>query len=274
LFLDQYLTVFFVRFIIAFACTFFCATFFANAQILIGPIAGGHVSWTRFDEKEVRRDFKSSPLFAYHAGVSLSFRVRSRFYLHSAILYARKGKLIEGVADPLLRNRVIYNHIDLPILYTAEFKGKIGRNKVFKWYLGAGPNVSYWLNGKGTLRTSEIVEGGIDELEYTVAFNQSVTDVEDDKMAVLEPNRLQLGLNISVGTVFEPVGLNKFMVNLRYEIGHSFLGKSNALNPLSTEYADILRSRNNGIRLSIAYLIDLKIDQRKKGKSTIDKRKL
>jgi hypothetical protein len=51
-------------------------------------------------------------------------------------------------------------------------------------------------------------------------------------------------------------------------MGHSFLGESNGVFPAATDYTDALSARNSGIRLSFAYLIDLKTDQRKKGKST------
>jgi hypothetical protein len=34
-----------------------------------------------------------------------------------------------------------------------------------------------------------------------------------------------------------------------------------------------MQIRNQGLRLSVAYLIDLRVDQRKKGKTSFDKKK-
>jgi hypothetical protein len=263
-----------VKYRIAVVCVFFCAASSTNAQILIGPIAGGNLSWTRFDERETRESLKVRPLIGYHAGFNISFRAGKRFFLHSSFVYSRKGKLVKSELDPLLSNRAIYNHFDIPILYTAEFKSTIGSNKAFKWYLGVGPNLSYWINGKGTLASSDIKENGIDKISYTVEFKKTYEDATDTEMVLAEPNRVQLGFNLAAGTSFEPVGGHRIMLMLRYEVGQTFLGKTNGLFPITVDYSDVLRATNNGIRISVAYLFDLKIDQRKKGKSTINKRKL
>ncbi len=248
---------------------------FVHGQILVGPVAGPHISWTSFDDKSNREDFTAKPVVGFHAGAGITFRVRERFFLNAALLYATKGKVIEGKRDLDLRNEVTYKSIDLPIVYTAEFKNRVGTNKVYKWFVGGGPNISYWLGGKGTLRSSYLSEEGIDELKYKIVFKKNFEDIQDNEMNVADPNRLQIGLNITTGIVFEPVGLQKIMFTVRYEIGHSFLGKTgNGVFPSVLDYADILRARNSGVRLSFAYFIDLKTDQRKKGKSTIDKRKL
>ncbi len=40
-----------------------------------------------------------------------------------------------------LHNKVRYNYIEMPINYTVDFKGKLGRTKEFKYFLGVGPVV-------------------------------------------------------------------------------------------------------------------------------------
>jgi hypothetical protein len=54
---------------------------------------------------------------------------------------------------------------------------------------------------------------------------------------------------------------------LRYELGHSFLSRSNGTF-VPTYYEDVLQSRNKGLRLSLSYMIDLQVEKRKRGKST------
>jgi Outer membrane protein beta-barrel domain len=246
----------------------------AYGQVLIGPVAGPQISWTEFNDKDLRSDFSTTPVVRYHAGVSVSLRAYKRFYLTTSLLYSKKGKVIESDIDSKLKNKVVYSHIDLPILYTAQFKGSLKGNKGFKYYIGGGPNVSYWLGGKGTIASTDIVEGGVSSIPYTVVFRKQFEDVADNEMNIAEPNRIQIGINLVAGIVLQPLGFNEVNIMLRYERGHSFLGNTNGIFPAATDYADVLASRNSGVRLSIAYMIDLKTDQRKKGKSTINKKKL
>jgi hypothetical protein len=245
----------------------------ATAQVLIGPVAGGQYSWTTFDDKDFKDIYKVKPVAGFHAGVGLSFLVRKRFFLHSAFLYSTKGKIIEGKEDKLLRNKVRYRFIDMPILYTVDFKAKFANNKQFKYYLGLGPNISYWLGGKGELYTTDLSElGEVEPRKYTIAFDKSPEEISDNEMSIQDPNRIQLGLNIGGGFEFEPAGSSKVMFTVRYEFGHSFFSKTTDGVFQDTYYNDILRSRSQGLRISLSYLFDLRVEDRKRGKSTIRKK--
>jgi hypothetical protein len=64
------------------------------------------------------------------------------------------------------------------------------------------------------------------------------------------------------------------MLTVRYEFGQSFYSDDSAGSLKQTiEYEGIMRARNHGFWVSLAYLIDLKTDQRKRGKSTINIKK-
>ena len=214
-----------------------------------------------------------SPVPGFHVGGHLAFKVRNRFFLHTSLLYATKGRVLNGKLDGLLKNSARYNYIDMPINYTVDFRGKIGKSKEFKYFLGIGPNISYWLGGRGKLYNSELEEDNVGELSYKIKFNKTEGEQAPDEMRVEEPNRLQLGLNLMAGIVFEPWYKQRFMFSVRYELGHTYLAKSDG-NFLGTYFSDPLKSRNQGFRISLSYLVDLKTEDRKKGKSTIDKRKL
>lgn len=244
----------------------------AISQILVGPVAGANYSWTSFSDKDLKDTYRMSPVFGYHVGGHLAFKVRNRFFLHTSFLYASKGRLLEGKLDADLKNSVRYNYIDIPMSYTVDFRGKIGRSKEFKYFLGIGPNISYWLGGKGKLYNSDFAENHRDELSYKIVFKENPESQDADEMNVEEPNRLQLGLNLIAGMVLEPVSGQRILFSIRYELGHSYLAKTNGIFQ-DTYYQDPLQSRNQGFRVSLAYLIDLKVEERKKGKSSIDKRK-
>lgn len=245
----------------------------SKAQVLVGPIFGPQISWVSFDDKDNARRYKQTPVLGFHAGANLSFRVQKRFFLHTALLYSEKGKQLERKNDNMFENKAKYKYIEMPLAYTVEFITKTGTNRQFKWYLGLGPNISYLLSGKGTLSSSELDEILINPIKYKMAFEKSEDEVANNEMAVQDPNRLQLGLNLSSGLVFEPLGLGKIMLTFRYEFGHSFFSKDGrGILTQSNDYVDDLKVRNQGFRLSAAYLIDLKTDQKKKGKSTIRKK--
>ena len=242
---------------------------FCEAQILIGPAIGGQISWVNLEQKEHKSFYRVKPSWGFHAGLGLSFRVRKRFFLTSSFLYSTKGKVVEGIADKLLRHEVVYKFIDVPIIYSVDFKGKIGANNEFKYFLGIGPNLSYWLGGKGTLYNTDFHENQFPEMEFTTAFGKDENEIDENEMGVKDPNRMQLGLNLAAGVVLEPVPFQKFMFVIRYEFGHSYFSTEGDGHFQNTTYQDDLRSRSQGFRFSLFYMVDIRTEERKKGKSTI-----
>ncbi len=80
---------------------------------------------------------------------------------------------MNGKLDGMLKNSARYNYIDMPINYTVDFRGKIGKSKEFKYFLGIGPNISYWLGGKGKLYNTDLEEANLGELSYKIKFSKS-----------------------------------------------------------------------------------------------------
>jgi hypothetical protein len=256
--------------LVFFVFAVFSAVSSTMAQLYVGPLAGAQLSWTKFDNRDYYDSYKLKPVWGYHAGANFSLKVRNRFFLHTSFLYSTKGRKLEGRQDPLLRNKVTYKYFEVPIIYAVDFRARLGKGKEFKYYLGAGPTISYWLGGKGKLYNSDLNENAefsAQDLTYTIAFNSDPEQNETDEMNVADPNRIQLGLNIASGVVFEPQPNQRILVMLRYELGHSFLSENSNGTFVPTYYEDILQSRNKGVRLSVSYMIDLHIEDRKRGKS-------
>jgi hypothetical protein len=249
-------------------CFFICLP--GYSQLLVGPEIGVNYSWTSFGDDELKDRFGIAPVPGFHAGGHLAFKVRNRFFLHASLLYATKGRSLTGKFDSALKSTSAYSYIDMPINYTVDFRSKI-RGKEFKYFLGVGPNVSYWLGGSGKFFSSELAENNETQFSYKIKFGSR--DEGDDasrNMFVERSNRLQLGLNFMAGMVFEPAYKQRFMLTIRYEQGHSYLAKSDG-EFAGLYFEEPLKSRNKGFRISVAYLIDLKTEERKKGKSNIDR---
>lgn len=241
-------------------------------QVYIGPLAGAQYSWIKFDESKHNTMYDVSGKPGWHAGANLSMKVRNRFFLHSSVIYATKSREITGKLDGLLTNSVRNDYVEMPIIYAVDFRGRIGNGKEFKYYLGVGPNVSYWLGGKGTIYNSDLAES-VDysgkDMDYRITFVKEGQEPEDGEMAVNDPNRIQLGLNVATGLVLEPLPRQRILLMFRYELGHSFLSRTGSGSFAPTYYQEVLQARNKGLAVSVSYMTDLRIEDRKRGKSTI-----
>jgi hypothetical protein len=258
-----------MRFILIFFA-FTIAAGLANAQLYIGPTLGSQYSWVTFNSSDKNYDVKIKPKFGFNGGATISFRVHKRFFLTSSILYSTKGKKVTGITDSDLRHNVTYRFIDVPVIYSVDFKAKVGKDAQFKYFFGIGPNLSYWLGGKGTLYNGDLNEHQKPEIAFKIVFNKDAATLPENRMTVNGANRIQLGLNLAAGFSLEPVPDQKFLFVARYEVGHSFFSDGDGGNFYSNIiYKDKLRSRSQGLRVSLTYMLDLKTRERKKGKSTI-----
>jgi len=152
-----------------------------------------------------------------------------------------------------------------------HFKAKLSDTRQFKWYINAGPNISYWLGGKGKINAAELVENGEHPLNYKIEFGTRPDNSNPDILYIKDANRLQFGMNIGGGIVLEPASKQKIMIDFRYEIGHTRIGTPESSQfVIPADYQDSLKGRNKGIRLSIMYLLEFSSSKHElnKGKST------
>ncbi len=265
-----------------FALLFFSfASIQTYAQLLVGPVAGAGFSKVFYFEPQTR--YQSMPSFGFDIGMMAQMKVKKNFTLNAQLLYAYKTKTINGTdasrTDSQFRLTSSMNYIELPIYYALEFKrltgdltGQGGQTKAYNWFIGAGPVISYWMSERGTLRSSNLHEILIDQLDYTTRFGQpdSLLNPNTDIAVknVSAPNRFQFGINITGGISFEPVGFHKIIASMQLTIAQSFMGTSDGHFVLVPDDVDVMKAKNHSLRFSIAYLLDTKIDKRKKGKST------
>lgn len=245
----------------------------STAQIIRAGIkAGPQVSWVTLDDPKFKAIGEIHPLAGFHAGLVLAFKVKDRYFLTTEYLYSQKGKNVTGKIDPNLNDKVVYRHIEIPVLFSMHFKGRISNSRQFKWYINAGPNTSYWLGGKGVIEAGDLIENGIPELKYKIAFGTRPDHNNPDILYIKDANRLQFGMNVGAGILLEPGGNQKVMIDFRYEIGHTQLGNAGSSQFLiPSDYQDNLKGRNKSFRLSVVYLFEFSSDKKQlnKGKSTI-----
>ena len=244
----------------------------AKAQIVEVGIKGGpQLTWVRHDNLQFRKEYSVSPRIGYQAGAVLSFKVKDRYFLHTEYLYSVKGKVTSSKSDPDFKDKVTYSYIEVPILYNIFFKGHLGKSKQFKYYAGAGPILSYWLGGKGTIYSTEFAENSAPPLDYKIKFGVRSEDFNDPgEVYVNRPRRFQLGFNIGGGIMTEPDAKRRIMLDLRFELGHSWFSKSQTADyVIPVVYEDNMQSRNMGFRLSAIYMFEINTNKkaRNKGKT-------
>ena len=230
-----------------------------EAQIIqYGLKTGLQYSWIRMDDPIQQKLVSNKPVLGFNVGIVAAFKVKKRYFLHTELLYSTKGKSVQGIADKSLTDNVIYRYIDLPMLYNIQFKRNLNSAtlKQFKWYLGAGPIFSYWLGGSGTVNNSELPENNMAPINYKLKFGTRGEDRRElDVVYVSDANRLQVGFTFGGGIMLEPSSGQKVMLDLRFESGHSWLGKATSTDyVLPATYNDNLKSSNVGLRFSVIYL--------------------
>lgn len=253
----------------------------ASSQIVhYGVKTGVNLSWIKHDGASYKNLYRILPTPGFNAGAVASFKVKDRYFLHAEILYSTKGKRVKGKVDKDLDERVTYNFIDVPLMYNMYFDAQLKMKNIkrFKWYAGIGPNFSYWLGGKGRIYNTEFAENDFPALNYKLIFGKRSEDFAIPKdVYISDAKRLQLGLCIGGGILLEPISGQKVMIDLRFDLGHTWMGSATSADyviPLDYEPAKDLRDRNMGLRLSFMYMLESSLDKKSlnKGKSTIKKK--
>jgi opacity protein-like surface antigen len=245
----------------------------AFSQVIqAGMKAGAQMNWVKIDDPGARDSIMTSPTPGYSVGAVVSFKVRDRYFLYTEYLYTRKGKNITGKVDPHLKDRVTYNYFEIPVLFTMHFKANLGNSKEFKWYVGAGPEVSYLVSGKGVVEGGDLYDNDM-VLDYKISFHPRENRDHPDEIHYNNANRFQFGLNVGGGILLEPGGKHKVMIDLRYAFDQSRIGRSKADFLVPTDYNDELRARFRSVKFSVIYLLESNTSKevRNKGKSTRSK---
>lgn len=238
----------------------------AHAQIVrFGPKVGVQACRAVYDNKEYYDRYNSNFGLAYHTGIVSNIKVSDLLSLQTEILFNQVTKRLKGIENNDF-NQEKYKFISLPVLLRVSYP--IGYNQL---YFNAGPNVSYWLGGSGVLRTGEVAEYNLDELQYTIAFDQA--ESSENVMVVTHPNRFLLGVDVGIGGML-PIQKHHIMIDFRYTFGHTNMAKP------ETQYIDILgfdddlNYSNHVFSLSCAYLIDFDFfTMSTKGKTISTKKK-
>lgn len=238
-------------------------------QLSIGPLLGVHNYKVRFQDKDARSFFDSENKLGYRAGFSLSFPLKKEYEWVAEAFYSVKGRKLNYEN---FTNDADYQFLVMTHLLRKNLNLRLSEKINGTWFLNIGPNISYWLGGKGSLSSNLT-------LDYDLEFD-AVAGTDLRTNYIVDGNRWLFGLDFGIGiggALFKPRNKvseqENIQIELRYTLGQTFLGtEDGSILPNSIFFQDNLESSYRVLTLLVRYKIDLNLKNLKKGKSTIKKR--
>ncbi len=225
-----------------------------------GGIQGYKLSFADKDLKEV---FKSKPQGGYSGGVTLSFPLPDNFSFVVDAGYSKKGRRVLLNSDEWV-NKSTYYFMEGSWMIRKSFPIH-AYDFPAHWYVNAGLNLNYWLGGKG-----KIITAG-PGLEYEIQFADSAgTTIET--MYMVDANRWMYGLDFGAGFMAQATPRSKFLAEMRFTYGQTYLGESDSANLYILGFDDNLKNAFRTINISFGYVYMFDLKNLKKGKSTLDKK--
>lgn len=245
--------------------TFICitATNSLFGQYLVGPKVSYVLSQVA-PGKNIASDIGTSKLRGgYSFGGTLNFEMTKLHSLHTELNFTYKTRAITDLKGTL----ITYNnrHLDLPVLFRLSFIKKMKQQEDYRIYVNAGPEISYWLSGRGHLEG--VVNDSTFRQNFKIHFNDKASG--DQALVLQDANRFQLGVSFGAGLIIPMLYKQILMLDIRYHIGQTFLGKEFETTLDSYTLSDNLKGNYRVFSLSAAYLFNTNLGLSKRGKSTI-----
>ncbi|ELR70629.1 hypothetical protein C900_03610 [Fulvivirga imtechensis AK7] len=247
---------------ILFVCTallFLATVEVAGQKFSIGPLAGVHAYKVAFHHDEEQSLFDSTIKLGYRGGAYIEFPLENNFSWATEVSYARKGRKITYDAESIT-NDAAYNFFEISVLLRKKYDLTISKGVPGKFFFNVGPNINYWINGKGTL------DAAVD-LDYAVKFQESDGNIRVN--AITDANRWLFGLEAGAGLETRVYDTQFFQFEFRFTYGQTYLGGRDSSEIPILAFQDSLRSNYRVISFIVRYGIDIDLRNAKKGKSTI-----
>lgn len=249
-------------------CIIFLAHVSYAQKFSVGFRAGGSFNWASFRDKDQKDTFsvKASPGFTI--GTLVGFPLKNNYSVIIEGGFSQKGRVLK---EGLLENHATYRFVDGSLLLRKAYKFQLGDNIPAEWFVNIGPEVGYWLSGKGYFTA-----GGA-QYPYQVEFD-NVPDGDMNFLYYNSANRLFFALILGVGFKAPLKNNTAITTELRFISGHTNLGNNKYEYPPREWYSsllnynDTLRMNLKVISLSVAYTFDFDRVESRKGKSTIKKK--
>lgn len=225
-----------------------------EAQLAVGAKGGVSVGKPGFS-----RAYRSIYLEEYNVGFApgmtlglvADIKVGSKFSLQNELNYSLKGIKIKRTGSDFVTNTLMLHYLDYPVLLKTRLNK--GRQK---YYMTFGPTISYWLGGNMNIKANELDEWDLERVKLGITFNQD-NSLDGESIYVPQPNRFQFSLSIGGGFESELHNGQRFIFDLRYDIGHTFLSKEREVDTSLITYQANMESNNHIFTASVIFVYDL-----------------
>lgn len=221
-----------------------------NCQTFFGVKGGVNATNISYNNKVYKELYDTKFDLGFSGGLVFLIENKEKYGLYTEFLYATKGKKVESHANDYVTNEATYQFIEVPLMFRVKFK-----QPKYSWFLQLGPELNYWLGGKGEFTMYEADRNETVTYEYKVNFGGPENSF--DYMNVDEVNRLQLGLAFGGGVIFELKNSNFLSLNLRFTYGHSYMGGYNSGSIPNIGLVDNFEYTNNVLSVSTVYYFDI-----------------
>jgi hypothetical protein len=252
-------------FLIVFAST----GFDSFGQLHIGPKVGLQAFTPIYKDAVKYDDISSKPGLGFNAGLGLDYNVNKVFSFYTELTYSKRGKYLKGGIRNMFEHKATYQYLEFPVLARLTYTGQI-RKKYFKWYVNAGGTLNFWLSGSGYIRSYEYDESNVERLEYTIKFHEKPENAIDQTfiMYLSEPTKVQAGLVVGGGLLFDINPRHVLMTDLRYTFRQSWLGRDHDIDVGLSEYYEDFRTMEHILSISVAYLFEYNLGEKRRGSTT------
>jgi len=246
---------------------FFLPFFSYGQKYSLGVKAGPIVNWASFGDKYEKDTLSGGVKLGYSVGVIVSFPLKHDFDFFAEASYSQKGRRLKYEPENWL-NQATYKFVDVTMLLRKSYTFRLEKNIPSQWYFNIGPEISYWLSGKG------YITAGGPEYPYKMVFEESGDGNGYSNMYMKDVNRFLFGLALGVGFRAPLLRGQHLNTELRFVSGHTYLGQqeSGHLEYLNYGEKDTYKMNLKAIHINFSYTLDFDIQKSRKGKSTLDKK--
>lgn len=220
------------------------------AQTFFGFKAGANASKAYFESDVYKKFYNTQITPGFTAGAVFLIENKEKFGLYAEFLYSRKGKVVNSHANDYEKNSATYQYMDFPVMFRMKFQ-----KPKFAWYAQLGPQASYWLSGKGAFDVYQPDRDIVVTYDYTINFNEPKGT--SDFMNVEDANRLQLGLGLGGGMIWDMKNANYLVFDMRLTFGHTYMGGYESGNIPNISLVDNFEYTNRVLSVSAVYYFDI-----------------
>jgi hypothetical protein len=231
------------------------------AQFRLGPLAGIPVSRFVYENDAYRELYKTRFRPGYQIGMVLNYRVNKLYSLQTELSYLKKGIHVRYEDEIVeIQNKAGFHYLSVPVLLRFSTHKNFGSQHV-ELYANIGPELNYWLGGRGVLETTEpapFIEGN--SMPYKVLFREE--QEAGRYMFVKEPSRLQMALGAGGGLIFDLGRSQNLAIDFRASLGlgKSFHGGQEGGQYGLNLYSENLEGVHHTMSITASYLADLDLN--------------